>query len=277
MSAQPVKKKRYEGVIQFQDPLRQALVCLQAALAERFVTGAQDDYLKLIDTPEASHFLMTSDGSPVGDLSLGLQSRHLLLRIEQLENSLPKWQAPDFYRKIAAWIDSSDPLTTQFLFQVLAQAASPHSTSFDLSSLLAWGTAVDSSLNPKNSSFQKPWLDTEHTRLLQAFKGDAEGLFKKVEKQSLAADGCSVSFLLEGPTSLSWQALADGALKKLAKMDHHLVALNYTSGPKPRLQCAYLMPMRLPLKDLQTSSLKGFLLLCDIKEAAKKPKSVLVI
>ena len=104
---------------------------------------------------------------------------------------------------------------------------------------------------------------------------ETAGLRGVLQREYLATDGCSVSLLLEGPTSLSWKDLTSKALSHLAKPDRHLVAVNYTSGVQPCLQCAYLTPMRLPLKELQTSTLKGFLLLRDIKETAKVSKSVL--
>lgn len=272
MSAQPIKKKRYEGLIQFQDPLRQVLVCLQAALAERFTTGAQLDFLKLRDSGEASHFLLTSDGSTVGEMGKGLENRHLLMRIEQLGQALPTWLTPELDNKIAAWIDSTDALTAQYFYQLLAQAVSGND-SFCLKQVSAWGANIETWTDSK---ILKPdWLGRERRELLGLFTQDASPLFKKIEKQSLATDGCSVALLLEGPTHLNWKDLSSEAFTRLAKADRHLVAVNFMSTPKHRLQIAYITPMRLPLKDLQASTLKGFLLLRDIKETAKLSKSVL--
>ncbi|MBC7531427.1 MAG: hypothetical protein H7318_07600 [Oligoflexus sp.] len=272
MSAQPIKKKRYEGLIQFQDPLRQVMVCLQAALEERFTTGAQLDFLKLRDSSEASHFLLTSDGSTVGEMAGGLESRHLLMRVEQLGRELPSWLTPELDNKIAAWIDSTDPLTAQYFYQVLAHAVSG-SESFCLKQVSAWGAATETWTA---SNILKPdWLGCERHELLGKFTSEATPLFRKIEKQRLATDGCSVALLLEGPTDLAWKDLPAEALARLAKADRHLIAVNFISTPERRLQIAYITPMRLPLKDLQASTLKGFLLLRDIKETAKLSKSVL--
>lgn len=273
MTAQPLKKKRYEGLIQFQDPLRQALVCLQAALAERFTTAAQLDFLKQRDSREASHFLLTSDGSTVGGLPRGLEARHLLMRVEQLEQNLPSWAAPELDNKIAAWLDSTDPLTAQYFYQLLAQAVAP-TPSFDLKQVSAWGASIESWSDSKTLQ-SAAWICRERLELLQEFRDDAAPLFGNIDKQSLATDGCSVALLLEGLTHLSWQDLSLEALLRLAKPHRHLLAVNFMSTPEHRLQIAYVTPMRLPLKDLQASTLKGFLLLRDIKEATKVSKSVL--
>lgn len=272
MTAQPIKKQRYEGLIQFQDPLRQALVCLQAALAERFTTGAQLDFLKLRDSGEASHFLLTSDGSNVGEMAKGLENRHLLMRVEQMDQKLPSWLPPELDNKIAAWLDSTDALTAQYFYQLLAQAVS-QSNEFCLKELSAWGASIETWTASK---ILKPeWLGRERHELLGEFTAEAAPLFRKIEQQSLATDGCSVALLLEGLTHLDWKGLSTEAFARLAKPDRHLIAVNFNSKPEHRLQIAYITPMRLPLKDLQASTLKGFLLLRDIKETAKLAKSML--
>lgn len=273
MTGLPIKKKRFEGLIQFQDPLRQAMVCLQAALAERFTTGAHIDFLKVKDSVDASHFLLTSDGSTIGEMDKGLEERHLLMRVEQLDQNLPSWQTPELDNKIAAWLDSSDPLTAQYFYQILAQA-SGEANAFDLRQVSAWGASLDSWTDTKTLKIE-PWMNRERIELLNSFRTDASPLFSKMESQSISTDGCSVALLLEGECSFQWKDCALEAIKNLAKENRHLLAINYISGPKPRLQIAYITPMRLPLKDLQASTLKGFLLLRDIKVKAKMSKSVL--
>ncbi len=267
------KKQRYEGLIQFQDPLRQALVCLQAALAERFTTGAQLEFLKQKDTPDASHFLLTSDGSNVGGMGEGLEARHLLMRVEQLDQKLPTWDKPECESKIAAWLDSSDTLAAQYIFQLLAQAVAITSQ-FDLQQVSSWGAETSNWQGPHLIQHES-WQSLERRDMLKTFQDEAAPLFKKIDKQNLTTDGCSVTLHIEGPTDLSWQDLSITALERLVKPNRHLIAVNYISQPTPRLQIAYITPMRLPLKDLQASTLKGFMLLRDIKEAAKVAKSVL--
>jgi hypothetical protein len=273
MTGLPIKKKRFEGLIQFQDPLRQAMVCLQASLAERFTTGAHIDFLKTRDSVEASHFLLTSDGSIIGEMEKGLEERHLLMRVEQLDQNLPRWQSPELDNKITAWLDSSDALTSQYFYQILAQASGGTSP-FDLRHVSAWGASQDSWTDTKTLKIE-PWMNRERIELLNSFRTDASSLFSKLEVQSVSTDGCSVALLLEGECGLQWKDCASEAIKNLAKANRHLLAINYISGPKPRLQIAYITPMRLPLKDLQASTLKGFLLMRDIKVKVILPHSVI--
>lgn len=265
------KKKRFEGLIQFQEPLRQALVSLQAAHGDRFATAFQSDFLKAKDTTDLSHFILTSDGSTIGDLTRGLEARHLMISIEQLSDNVMDWKKtkldPD--AKISAWLSSGDPLACQQLYSLLALASSEART-FDLKSLKTLGAL---SL-PFETAAGEAWMSEERMSHFKDFEADASRIMR-TDKRTIVTDGCTVSLIIEGNTKLSADKAFEKALIKLRKNTRHFVGVNYVGGSKPRLQCVYLTPMRLPLKELQTSALRGFVLLRDIKEKAHLPKSVL--
>lgn len=271
MTGTAVKRKRFEGLIQFQEPLRQALVCIQASGAARFATAIQSEFLQARNTPDLSHFLLTSDGSAIGDLTKGIEAKHLLMAVEQLEEGEVSWKhktpRPDV--KISAWVNSGDPLVCQQLYCLLAAAGNNQST-FDLNELSPTGTLK----NSFKDSMNKVWVKGERQDLFEDFMRDAGKIFQ-AEKTVVASDGCTVSLLVEGFTNLKAAEAHVLAIKHLKKATRHLVIVNYIGGPRPRLQCVYLTPMRLPLKELQSSAHKGFVLLRDIKETAQLAKSVL--
>ncbi|MES2744882.1 MAG: hypothetical protein V4655_05620 [Bdellovibrionota bacterium] len=271
MTGSAVKKKRFEGLIQFQEPLRQALVCIQASFPNRFATAAQSSLLAGLNTPHLSHFLMATDGPEFGEDTPSLEANHLLMTVEQLDDDQTDWknQVPSSDVKIAAWINSADPLACTQMFSLLAAGVS-HAATLDLSQLSVLG-ALQTTLNESQS---QSWMQGERVHLFEDFASDAEKIFR-VEKKTVTTDGCTVSLFVEGETTLNAEKAFEAAIKILKNSERHLVIVNYIGGLKPRLQCVFLTPMRLPLKELQTSSLKGFVLLRDIKETAKLAKSVL--
>ena len=272
MTGMAVKKKRFEGLIQFHEPLRQALTSIQAAHPSRFATSFQSDFIKHRDTPELSHFLLALNGSEIGEIPNDRQPHHLLMAIERLEDAQIDWKKklPENDVNIAAWLNSGDLLVCQQVYRILAAAASNQET-FGLDQLLPKG-AIKSSFE---SSEGKPWMGEERLELFKDFKKDTSKIFK-AEKSTISTDGCTVSLMIEGDTNLSWEKASKKLVTGLKSASRHLVIVNYTSGPNARLQCVYLTPMRLPLKELQTVVLKGFVLLRDIKPSVKFPKTVLV-
>ncbi len=271
MTGTAVKRKRFEGLIHFQEPLRQALVCIQAAYAGRFATAFQSEFIKARDTKDLSHFLLTSDGSDLGEVSATLEERHLLMAIEQLDDGQENWKKslPEPDVKISAWLNTGDPLVCQQLYLLLAMAVA-ETSEFDLSRMNALGS-IETELNKARS---EAWMSAERISLYDEFQKDVAKIFK-IDRERISTDGCSVSYLVEGETSLSAEDAFRAIIQGLKSNSRHLVIANYISGPKPRLQCVYLTPMRLPLKELQNVGLKGFVLLRDIKEKAAKQNSVL--
>ncbi|RZA19284.1 MAG: hypothetical protein EOP10_19795 [Proteobacteria bacterium] len=251
--------------------MRQALVCIQASFPNRFATAAQSSLLAGLNSPHLSHFLMAAQGSEFGEDTPVLESNHLLMTIEQLDDDQTDWknQVPAGAVKIAAWLNSADPLACSQMFWLLAAGAS-QAKALDLGQLNARG-ALQTTLKDSGS---QSWMQGERVHLFERFTSDAEKIFR-VEKKLVSTDGCTVSLFVEGETTLSSEKAFEAAIKILKNSERHMVIVNYIGGQKPRLQCVFLTPMRLPLKELQTSSLKGFVLLRDIKETVKLAKSVL--
>ena len=265
------KKKRFEGLIQFKEPLRQALACIHAANSRRFATSLQSDFVKHRNTPELSHFLLGSDDSAIEDMSNGISPRHTLLAIEQLGEAPLLWKRsrPEPDVKIFAWLNSADHLACQQLYLLLAAALGDHKT-LDLNDLSVSGTIKTVFTQAKDRS----WMGSERTQLFTEFEKDTAKIFK-AQKTTVRTDGCTVSILVEGHTNLSQEQASDLAISHLKNPSRHLVIVNYLGGPKPRLQCVYFTPMCLPLKEVQATAIQGFVVLRDIKTPAKVRKTML--
>jgi hypothetical protein len=266
MTSSAVKKKRYEGLMQFQERLRQALACIQASFPGRFSPADQSEQLKGLNTHYLSHFLLNAQSAETNETMSG--SSPLLMAIEQLSDDPTDWKYPSPADdvKISAWLDSGDPLACSQMFWLLAAGLSEHPV-FDLNQLFARGSVRSTLVEAMSQS----WMSHERTELFDSFRQDAEQIFS-AENTLVSTDGCSVSLVMQGSTSLSSEKAFEAAIKHLKSSERHLVIFSYEGGEKPRIQCAFLTPMRLPLKEPQSFALKGFVLLRDIKKTAKQDK-----
>lgn len=275
MSGDSPKKKRLEGLIHFQDPLKQAFVCLQASLGTKFLTESQAPFLKdLAKTREESSYLLLSpeaDSLPNVSELRQIQDQHMLCHVRQLATQKAtasmSWFDPH-HAKVNAWIDSSDPIASSCLTQLMGLACSPRTT-FDLSDGFTWGSIRKAKPDTQNyEDFFREGLRTflfcaARQELFQAFLGRAANIFRQVQKVSLVGDGLSISLLLEGSPTAAWKDLAPKVFGQFVHEDAPFTAVNYRN--RELLQCMIVTPTRLPLKNSEQIFFKGIVLCRDMK------------
>jgi hypothetical protein len=278
MSDDKPKKKRFEGLIQFREALRQSLVCLQASLDQRFATALQSKLLhNLNENPDqAFHLLLSSQGAigQVDELEQ-ITDRHLLIRIYQqqaedlsseitLSNSDPA--------QIRAWLDPTDSMVSSYFFR-LASLACNNAIEFDLKHCLAWGSTLKT--RPVNSGAeieaflseygQKFGLSPERSRIMREFVQALSPLLSSLKQIHLMGDGAYVGLLLEGFASEGLGKVLPNFLAQLKNSGAHTLAINIPEDPKQAIQFAMLVPVRPAGKSLRVHPLRGLIILDRVR------------
>lgn len=275
MSGDSPKKKRFEGLIHFQDPLRQAFVCLQASLGSKFATEGQVSFLKDLSKSqeEAAYLLLSQEADSLSSLSQlnDLKVQHMLCHIRQLKSPKPldgiNWFDPHS-AKLNAWIDSSDLLASSSLMRILGLACRADAN-FDLADSFAWGSVrkVKPDAQGQEEFFREGlrsfFFCRTRLELFQNFVQRSMPVFKKIQNMSIVSDGLSVSLLLDGAPAGSWKELGPNAFKQYAQDDSPFTAVNYRSAEQ--LQCMIVTPLRLPLKSSERIFFKGIVLCREMK------------
>jgi hypothetical protein len=288
MSDEKPKKKRFEGLIQFKEALRQTIVCLQASMEDRFASSLQSELVRRLDenTEQMHHLLFATSGS-VGkvDETQQMTEQHLLARIYQQQSENLKTELictqPD-PAHITVWLDPADPLVTSYLFRLISMACNSAET-FDLKDCLAWGSVLRSQAIQdqaaaedfvKNCSTQYGF-SWDRTTIMLSFVQALSELLQSCESIHLVADGSYVGLLIEGRTKASLPQNLQMTMEKLASSDAHTLAINCPSDPNACTQFAMLMPIRLQSKAVCASLLKGFVVLNNVRRKPKTQKNKL--
>ncbi len=278
MSDEKPKKKRFEGLIQFKEALRQTIVCLQASMEDRFASSLQSELVRRLDeNTEQMHHLLFATSGAVGkvDDSEHMTEQHLLARIyqqqsEDLRTELTCTQPDPAH--ITVWLDPADPLVTSYFFRLISLACNG-TDSFDLKDCLAWGSVLRSQAIQdqqaaeafvKNCSNQYGF-SWDRTEIMLGFVQALAGLLQTCDSIHLVADGSYVGLLVEGKTKACLPQNLQMTMNKLASCDAHTIAINCASDPNASTQFAMLMPIRLQSKAVCASLLKGFVVLNNVR------------
>ncbi|HET9237542.1 MAG TPA: hypothetical protein VFO10_09845 [Oligoflexus sp.] len=288
MSDEKPKKKRFEGLIQFKEALRQTIVCLQASMEDRFASSLQSELVRRLDeNTEQMHHLLFATAGAVGkiDDSKQMTDQHLLARIYQQQTEDLKTELnctqPD-PAHITVWLDPADPLITSYLFRLISLACSA-SESFDLKDCLAWGSVLRSQAISdqaaaeafvKNCS-QQYGFSWDRSEIMLGFVQALGSLLQTCDSIHLVADGSYVGLLIEGKTKASLPEHLQEAMAKLASSDAHTLAINCPADPQASTQFAMLMPIRLQSKAVCPSPLKGFVVLQSVRRKPNTQKNKL--
>jgi hypothetical protein len=288
MSDEKPKKKRFEGLIQFKEALRQTIVCLQASMEDRFASSLQSELVRRLDeNTEQMHHLLFATSGAVGkvDESQQMTEQHLLARIYQqqsddLRSELTCTQSDPAH--ITVWLDPADPLITSYFFRLISLACNGPEA-FDLKDCLAWGSVLRSQAIPdpsaaeafvKNCSVQYGF-SWDRTEIMLGFVQALSDLLQTCDSIHLVADGSYVGLLIEGKTKVSLPQNLQVTINKLASSDAHTIAINCPEDPNASTQFAMLMPIRLQSKAVCASLLKGFVVLNNIRRKPGTQKNKL--
>ncbi|MDQ3235519.1 MAG: hypothetical protein M3Q07_27225 [Pseudobdellovibrionaceae bacterium] len=288
MSEEKPKKKRFEGLIQFKEALRQTIVCLQASMEDRFASSLQSELVRRLDeNTEQMHHLLFATSGAVGkvDEKQQMTEQHLLARIyqqqsEDLRTELTCTQSDPAH--ITVWLDPADPLVTSYFFRLVSLACNG-TVSFDLKDCLAWGSVLRSQAIQdqqaaeafvKNCSTQYGF-SWDRTGIMLGFVQALAELLQSCDSIHLVADGSYVGLLIEGKTKASVPQNLQATMAKLASSDAHTIAINCSADPSISTQFAMLMPIRLQSKAVCASLLKGFVVLNNIRRKPNTQKNKL--
>ncbi len=276
MADEKPKKKRFEGLIQFKDALRQTVVCLQAAMESRFLTSVQSALIKQLDEQaqgSAHHLLfVTRKGDvPKVESLTDISPKHLLARIKQVpEGDIRdelKWQEEPMPHA-TIYLDASDQLVSQFFFQMISVACQ-ETDSFDLSQCLTWGGALcRQNLQQKAEASQclENWqqeyrLSADRTLIMNRFVEASAPLLGSFLNVTLMSDGSYIGLLIEGRgQTLGTEAMAQ-TLQILAETEAHTIVINLAKSQEAVSQFLMLTPIREVNRTLNQQNLKGFILL----------------
>lgn len=288
MSDEKPKKKRFEGLIQFKEALRQTIVCLQASMEDRFASSLQSELVRRLDeNTEQMHHLLFATSGVVGkvDESQQMTEQHLLARIyqqqsEDLRTELTCTQSDPAH--ITVWLDPADPLVTSYFFRLISLACNG-TDAFDLKDCLAWGSVLRSQAIQdqqaaedfvKNCSAQYGF-SWDRTGIMLGFVQAISGLLQTCDSIHLVADGSYVGLLIEGKTIACLPQNLQVTVNKLASTDAHTIAINCAADASASTQFAMLMPIRLQSKAVCASLLKGFVVLNNIRRKPNTQKNKL--
>lgn len=288
MSEDKPKKKRFEGLIQFKEALRQTIVCLQASMEDRFASSLQSDLVRQLDenTDQMHHLLFSTQGC-VGQVSASQQltEQHLLARIyqQQTEDLRSELHCPQKDpAHITLWLDPADPLVTNYFFRLVSLACNGRET-FDLKDCLAWGSVLNSlaiqnleaaEVFVKNCSAQYGF-SWDRSGIMLGFVQALGPLLQSCDSIHLVADGSYIGLLIEGKPKAALPQNLQATMEQLATSDAHTIAINCAANAESCTQFAMLMPIRLPSKAMCPSMLKGFIVLNNIRSKPNTQKSKL--
>ncbi len=289
MSEVKPKKKRYEGLIQFKDALRQTIVCLQASMDTRFAHSLHSPWLKKLDEDHAPqhHLLFATDKGCISDglAAKDLDENHLLACIHQQQTadlrSEISWNK-GLRTKISAWVDPGDMLISSVLFRLISMACNT-AIPFDLKDCLSAGGVIKSRewqqfeegrqfIDECQTQFG---LNPQRIKVFKSFLLLSQNLIKDSGKVHLIGDGLAIGILIEGLSLQKDANLLAAALAPLAQGNHTIIVNRPESLHEP-LQLAILTAIRMPSQLKGSSSLKGFVFLNNIRPAAilKKPSKL---
>lgn len=288
MSEDKPKKKRFEGLIQFKEALRQTIVCLQASMEDRFASSLQSDLVRRLDenTEQMHHLLFATKGGlgKVND-SQQMTDQHLLARIYQQQTEDLKTELnctqPD-PAHISVWLDPADPLITSYFFRLVSLACNGQD-SFNLKDCLSWGSVLRSeSITDENaaeafvkSCSEQYGFSWDRTGIMLGFVTALSGLLQSCAGVHLVADGSYIGLMIEGKPKASLPQNLAASMQKLASCDAHTLAINCSDDPDVCTQFAMLMPIRLQSKAMCPSQLKGFVVLNNVRRKPNTQKNKL--
>ncbi len=288
MSEDKPKKKRFEGLIQFKEALRQTIVCLQASMEDRFASSLQSELVRRLDeNPDHTHHLLFSSSGCIAkvDEVRQMTDQHLLARIYQQQSedlrSELKYSTKDAAH-ITLWLDPADPLITSYFFRLVSLACSGKDN-FDLKDCLSWGSIIQSQATQtaeavedfvKNCSKQYGF-SWDRTAIMLSFVQRLCGFLQSYESIHLVGDGSYIGLLIEGKPKTDVAQNLQATIDQLAASDAHTIAINIAADPEACTQFVMLMPIRLQSKAVSPSLLKGFVLLNNVCRKPKTQKSKL--
>lgn len=283
MSEERPKKKRYEGLIQFKDSLRQSIVCLQASMEDRFLHSLHSAWIRKLDEEHAPlhHLIFAMGRQSIGEVNVAqdMTDHHLLARICQQQSAdlcseiiWAKGPTP----QLTAWLDPSDFTVSSLLFRMISLACDL-SKSFDLKTCMAWGGVLQSA-NWQSAeeaqqflrSSQKQFgLSESRVTILKAFLDRALGLLQNKGAVHFIGDGLSIGILIEGsPLEAEAETIAR-AIAQLPQSAAHTILINRPRDPAEPLQLVILTSIRASSHFKGASMLKGFVLINNIRPLAK--------
>jgi hypothetical protein len=275
MSEEKPKKKRFEGLIQFKDALRQIVVCLQASMETRFMTAVQSELVKKLDesTPGSHHLLFAMGNEPASPIGSEeqLEQRHLLAHITQTQGEDIRGEirwTESKHIKASIWIDSSDILMANYFFWLVSVACQPGKT-FQLQQCLNWGGAISSQnvSNPKEieaclNYWQKHFhLSYARSQAMSHFLQKASPLLRSVDQMSILSDGTFVGIMVEGQTASEDSERRQATIQSLTDVEAHSITINLAREADGITQILMITPIREANKALNQPNLRGFVVL----------------
>lgn len=286
MADERPKKKRYEGLIQFKDSLRQSIVCLLASMENRFALSLHSALIRKLDEDHAPrhHLIFAMGGTAIGSLESpeDISDHHLLARICQQQTadlrseiSWPEGPLP----QLSVWLDPADPIVSSLLFRTISLACNL-SKPFDLKDCMAWGGILNSQAWQSReqaqlflSESQKQFgLSKLRSSVLKAFIEQALSLLQPEGQVHLLGDGLSIGLLIEGRALAAEAETIAAAIAQLPGGAAHTIIVNRPRDPAEPLQLAILTAIRMSSPSRGASALKGFVLINNIRPAASPAK-----
>lgn len=269
MTTRP-KKKRFEGLIQFKDFLRQTVVCLQASLAEKFATSVQSAFIKHLDEQsEGVYFLLLSSSEEVGQVSTEdeISPHHILSRFYQKQGGNVSqdiaWHKQD-HTKISVWLDPTDQLAAHSFYRIALQVCSSQQH-LNLLECQNWGSLVHTHRfvdRKAMESWLKQWhahyqINNERMKMLGQSLTQSLGFFDQTEAVHLTSDGTYVSLIIDGELTQKHKSKLDRFVGKLKNLPIHSLILNLGETD----QIALCLPIRLVKQQV---GLKSFMVVKDL-------------
>lgn len=249
----PKKKKRYEGLIQFKDALRQSVVCLQASLAGGFATKLQSNLVNALDeASESSHFLLFSSAGEVGEVndSDQISDHHILAFIRQKKPEEEKleivWHENPL-AKLSLWIDPKDHLAVGEFFRIVTHLCRSQQR-LQLDTCQNWGSVVDhydfKDLDQAKLELAE-WcerfqLSEERIRSLGRALEESEKFYSNIESFHLGSDGSNLSIILEGHLKSEVKSDPKQLLTNLSALPYHNIVVKTDDHD----QLAFSSPIR---------------------------------
>ena len=208
MSPAP-KKKRYEGLIQFKDFLRQNLVCLQAALQGSFATAVQCPLVARLDQLDLGCYHLIVGFGRDHDLSAAVTAtsdEQLLIQLHQkLDQPLSQLVEGLRETQVGVWIDSADLLAGQYFYNILANLMLQKGE-LDRRNQHSWGSVTTSFAVSDHQSMIQAAQNWLHEKQIERPVADqiqlqiksVWPLLKNPQSFALSSDGSYLSLTITG-------------------------------------------------------------------------------
>ena len=275
MSDDKPKKKRFEGLIQFKDGLRQTIVCLQASMEFRFASSLQSELIRKLDDNSnlMHHLLFAEQTQKIGQIDSveQIQPHHLLTQIYQLQGDNLRQELSGSMggpAHLSIWLDPSDHLITSYFFRLVSLACNS-SDIFDLKNCLTWGSLLYSKSSVTREAIDEFILECIQTygfcqdriEIMQTFINNLSPSLQTLTSIHLIADGSYIGLLIEGKTGTEFQAHLPALIQNLASSNAHTIAINSSTAPNLPSQFVMLTPLRIPNRTMSPFALKGLVLI----------------